>query len=660
MARFFSSCRLALAALALIVACSISACSKPDSVSPAGAGLAPLRPSILLVTLDTTRADAIGPEARRRRDARVQRAGGARAAVPAGVRDRAGDAAVAQLDDDRPVSGRARRPRERALPARRRAPCSPSGCGRPAIGRPRSSPSFVLARRFGLARGFDRLRRRARRQGERRARRRETTDRGARASARRPAAKPLFLWVHYFDPHTPYAPPEPFRARYANAVSRRSRGDGRAARPARPGVRAARRAARRSRSSSSPITARGSAITARRSMAICSISRRCTCRWCWSGPGVDAGVDDTPVSTRRDLPHACSTGRALDARTEPARASRAPGGRARRGDEAVPRIRLAAADHGGRGPAQGDPRGQARGLRRGRRSGETRRSRRGATLSPRTAQGAATTIPCRRRTPRAPRRHARRRGAAAAGEPRLRQRERRAGRPQGRAAAGGHGRAASSCSNRRRRCSCSEQYARGDPAARADPRRGSEQPRRGAAAGDRALVARPGRAGASAAFRRAAAIAPRSARRAHLSRAALRARQGWPRAAPLLERIVARRRIACRRSKRWPRAREAGPDRGRGRAAPAGLLRCRTPSAAEWVRLGELAMPAQQTPRRDRRRSSARARCSPRRSRTISSWACCTSRRGDSRTRARRSIACPPRIPTTRWRCSSARRSACC
>ena len=28
-------------------------------------------------------------------------------------------------------------------------------------------------------------------------------------------ARPYFLWVHYFDPHYPYAPPEPFRTKYA-------------------------------------------------------------------------------------------------------------------------------------------------------------------------------------------------------------------------------------------------------------------------------------------------------------------------------------------------------------------------------------------------------------------------------------------------------------
>ncbi len=28
------------------------------------------------------------------------------------------------------------------------------------------------------------------------------------------AGKPFFLWVHLYDPHEPYDPPEPFRAKY--------------------------------------------------------------------------------------------------------------------------------------------------------------------------------------------------------------------------------------------------------------------------------------------------------------------------------------------------------------------------------------------------------------------------------------------------------------
>lgn len=73
--------------------------------------------------------------------------------------------------------------------------------------------AFALARRFGLARGFqvydedfgtDRVERTAK----------ETTDRVLRF-LETPAEEPLFLWVHYYDPHYPYTPPASFRDRYA-------------------------------------------------------------------------------------------------------------------------------------------------------------------------------------------------------------------------------------------------------------------------------------------------------------------------------------------------------------------------------------------------------------------------------------------------------------
>ncbi len=72
--------------------------------------------------------------------------------------------------------------------------------------------SFVLARRFGLARGFDVFDDElpAGRQ-ERTAR--ETTDAALSALGGGDSA-PLFLWVHYWDPHHPYTPPEPYRSAY--------------------------------------------------------------------------------------------------------------------------------------------------------------------------------------------------------------------------------------------------------------------------------------------------------------------------------------------------------------------------------------------------------------------------------------------------------------
>ena len=177
------------------------------------AGEAPsVRPSILLVTLDTTRADAIGPEA-------------------AGIETPAYDA----------LAGRGRRFRHAYAAAPETLPSHasmmtglyPAGHAVHENGRHLSEShpvlaerlrqagyhtaatvsAFALARRFGLARGFDvydddlpaaRAERTAR----------ETTDR-ALARLQKERRAPLFLWVHYYDPHAPYAPPEPFRSRYA-------------------------------------------------------------------------------------------------------------------------------------------------------------------------------------------------------------------------------------------------------------------------------------------------------------------------------------------------------------------------------------------------------------------------------------------------------------
>ena len=29
---------------------------------------------------------------------------------------------------------------------------------------------------------------------------------------------PFFLWLHFYDPHFPFTPPEPFRSRFANSL----------------------------------------------------------------------------------------------------------------------------------------------------------------------------------------------------------------------------------------------------------------------------------------------------------------------------------------------------------------------------------------------------------------------------------------------------------
>ncbi len=81
--------------------------------------------------------------------------------------------------------------------------------------------AFVLNRRFGLARGFatydDEIAQRPGRPAGIEAQRpgRETVDRALAWLAARDGRR-WFLWVHLFDAHAPYEPPEPFRSRFAN------------------------------------------------------------------------------------------------------------------------------------------------------------------------------------------------------------------------------------------------------------------------------------------------------------------------------------------------------------------------------------------------------------------------------------------------------------
>jgi arylsulfatase A-like enzyme len=170
-----------------------------------------VRPWILLVTLDTTRADAIGPEADgietpsfdalARRGRRFRQA---YATVPETLPSHASmmtglyPAGHGVNQNARPLAATHPVLAERLRGAGYRTAAVVS--------------SFVLARRFGLARGFetydDAL---PAGQSERGAA--ATTDRALALVGQ--GAGPLFLWVHYFDPHAPYLPPEPYRSRFA-------------------------------------------------------------------------------------------------------------------------------------------------------------------------------------------------------------------------------------------------------------------------------------------------------------------------------------------------------------------------------------------------------------------------------------------------------------
>ena len=173
---------------------------------------APARPSILLITLDTTRADAIGPEAVGIQTpafnaiaARGVRFTQAYATVPETLPSHTSmmtglyPAGHGLHENARYLAA------SHALVAER---LQQAGYHTAAF-----VSSFVLARRFGLARGFDVYDdRQPAGKSERTAA--ATTD-AALAEIGRASDKPRFVWVHYYDPHYPYEPPEPFRSQYA-------------------------------------------------------------------------------------------------------------------------------------------------------------------------------------------------------------------------------------------------------------------------------------------------------------------------------------------------------------------------------------------------------------------------------------------------------------
>lgn len=177
---------------------ALAACRNPEPAAPPP-------PSILLVTLDTTRADVIGPAtpAFNALAARGRRFTQAYTTAPQTL------PAHGSIMTGLYPAGHGVHENARSLPARNALLAErlrTAGYRTAAF-----VSAFPLARRFGLARGFelydDEM------QQERSAR--DTTERALAWLRTQPKQQPLFLWVHYYDPHTPYAPPEPFRDRYA-------------------------------------------------------------------------------------------------------------------------------------------------------------------------------------------------------------------------------------------------------------------------------------------------------------------------------------------------------------------------------------------------------------------------------------------------------------
>jgi len=195
----------------LIVA--LAAVSGCTGTKPGGStAQAPAHPSILLVTLDTTRADAIGPEAQGIETpsfsalaARGRRFRQAYATVPETLPSHSSimtglyPAGHGIHENARFLESRHPVLAERLKAAGYRTAAFVS--------------SFVLSRRFGLQRSFDVFDD----EPQQGASERSAADTTGRALAYLSGVnpQPVFMWVHYFDPHAPYTPPEPFRSRYA-------------------------------------------------------------------------------------------------------------------------------------------------------------------------------------------------------------------------------------------------------------------------------------------------------------------------------------------------------------------------------------------------------------------------------------------------------------
>ncbi len=196
----------------LLVALAFASCSPDRSQPPAEVDVP--RRSVLLVTLDTTRADSVGFESEAVEtptlDALAARGvcfsqawTTAPMTLPAHTSILTGlypsEHGIHEnsrfLDDDRVLL------QERLRDAGYSTAAFVSG--------------YPLKRRFGLARGFDHY-----------------DDDLGKGNAERSAGPttqraleylesikkgPVFVWVHYFDPHDPYEPPEPFRSRYPSS-----------------------------------------------------------------------------------------------------------------------------------------------------------------------------------------------------------------------------------------------------------------------------------------------------------------------------------------------------------------------------------------------------------------------------------------------------------
>ena len=196
---------LGLVSVALLAGCR--------SDAPAGGSASPFasKPWILLVTLDTTRADAIGPGAK---DVETPffnavAASGRRFTQAYATAPETLPSHASMLTGLYPAGHGVHENARFLAPTHAVAAERLKQAGYETAA---FVSSFVLSRRFGLARGFD-VYDDALDEG---AVERSSIDTTGRALVHlsRASSSPQFIWAHYFDPHTPYAPAAAFRDRY--------------------------------------------------------------------------------------------------------------------------------------------------------------------------------------------------------------------------------------------------------------------------------------------------------------------------------------------------------------------------------------------------------------------------------------------------------------
>lgn len=288
--------RLTLRSVAVLAIClALAGCrGRDDAPAPPSAK----RPWILLVTLDTTRADAMGPDARGVRTPAFN-------AVAS--RGRLFTQAYATVPETLPShssmmtglypAGHGIHENARFLTATHPVVAERlQGAGYRTAA---FVSSFVLSRRFGLGRGFEVYDDELRAQAVERS----SEDTAARALEHlgRAAQQPQFIWVHFFDPHTPYAPAGRFREEYQGhpylgEVAAMDHQVGRV-------VAAFEQAAARHGSEAAVILAsdHGEGLGDHGELQHGDLLYQSTMHvpLAIAGPGVAAGVDATPVSTRR-------------------------------------------------------------------------------------------------------------------------------------------------------------------------------------------------------------------------------------------------------------------------------------------------------------------------------------------------------------------------